>query len=42
MTGGRVVEEGPTEKVLLQPQVSYTRRLLASIPVIDPHVGGAD
>ncbi|SDQ81256.1 ABC transporter ATP-binding protein [Microbacterium sp. cf332] len=37
MTGGRVVEEGPTEKVLLEPQAAYTRRLLASVPVIDPH-----
>lgn len=36
MKDGRVVEEGPTEKVLLQPQVAYTRRLLSSIPVIDP------
>lgn len=36
MKDGRILEEGPTEKVLLQPQVSYTRRLLASIPVIDP------
>lgn len=36
MKDGRVVEEGPTEKVLQQPQVAYTRRLLASIPVIDP------
>ena len=36
MTDGRIVEEGPTEKVLLAPQVAYTRRLLASIPVIDP------
>ncbi|GAA3630636.1 hypothetical protein GCM10022200_11720 [Microbacterium awajiense] len=36
MKDGRIVEEGPTEKVLLEPQVSYTRRLLASIPVIDP------
>lgn len=36
MKDGRIVEEGPTEKVLLQPQVSYTRRLLASIPTIDP------
>jgi peptide/nickel transport system ATP-binding protein len=36
MKDGRVVEEGPTEKVLLQPQASYTRRLLASIPTIDP------
>jgi peptide/nickel transport system ATP-binding protein len=36
MKDGRIVEEGPTEKVLLQPQVAYTRRLLASIPFIDP------
>ncbi|RKS88524.1 peptide/nickel transport system ATP-binding protein [Microbacterium sp. AG790] len=36
MKDGRIVEEGPTEKVLLAPQVAYTRRLLASIPVIDP------
>ena len=35
MKDGHIVEEGPTEKVLLQPQVSYTRRLLASIPVIE-------
>lgn len=34
MKDGRIVEEGPTEKVLLEPQVAYTRRLLASIPVI--------
>ncbi|WP_394278937.1 ABC transporter ATP-binding protein [Microbacterium sp.] len=37
MKDGRIVEEGPTEKVLLHPQVAYTRRLLASIPVIDPN-----
>ncbi|GAA2004591.1 ATP-binding cassette domain-containing protein [Microbacterium ulmi] len=37
MKDGRIVEEGPTEKVLLQPQVAYTRRLLSSIPVIDPN-----
>ncbi|MDE0547257.1 ABC transporter ATP-binding protein [Microbacterium sp. C7(2022)] len=36
MTEGRIVEEGPTEKVLWEPQTAYTRRLLASIPVIDP------
>jgi peptide/nickel transport system ATP-binding protein len=36
MKDGRIVEEGPTEKVLMQPQVAYTRRLLASIPAIDP------
>lgn len=39
MKDGRIVEEGPTEKVLLEPQIAYTRRLLASIPTIDP--GGA-
>jgi ABC-type microcin C transport system duplicated ATPase subunit YejF len=39
MKDGRIVEEGPTEKVLLQPQVAYTRRLLASIPAIDPRRG---
>jgi peptide/nickel transport system ATP-binding protein len=32
MKDGRIVEDGPTEKVLMQPQVAYTRRLLASIP----------
>ncbi len=37
MKDGRVVEEGPTEKVLLEPQAAYTRHLLASIPVIDPY-----
>jgi len=36
MKDGRIVEAGPTEKVLQQPQVAYTRRLLASIPVINP------
>lgn len=39
MKDGRIVEEGPTEKVLLEPQAAYTRRLLASIPVIDPGTG---
>lgn len=37
MKDGRIVEEGPTEKVLFEPQTSYTRRLLASIPTINPH-----
>ncbi|QEW02540.1 ATP-binding cassette domain-containing protein [Microbacterium lushaniae] len=36
MKDGRIVEEGPTEKVLLQPQAAYTRALLASIPTISP------
>ncbi|QLD12624.1 ABC transporter ATP-binding protein [Microbacterium oleivorans] len=41
MTEGRIAEEGPTEKVLLQPQAAYTRRLLASVPVIDPRRPGS-
>ena len=40
MKDGRIVEEGPTEKVLLEPQVAYTRHLLASIPAIRPDVAG--
>jgi peptide/nickel transport system ATP-binding protein len=38
MKDGRIVEEGPTEKVLLDPQVAYTRLLLSSIPAIGPDV----
>ncbi|RWR17529.1 ABC transporter ATP-binding protein [Microbacterium enclense] len=34
MKDGRVVEHGPTEKVLLQPQAAYTRQLLASVPTL--------
>ena len=34
MKDGRVVEQGPTEKVLLQPQAAYTRQLLASVPTL--------
>ena len=36
MKDGRVVEQGPTAKVLLEPQAGYTRRLLASIPSLPP------
>ena len=35
MKDGRVIEHGPTDAVLLAPQEDYTRRLLASIPVIE-------
>ncbi|MFF7681549.1 ATP-binding cassette domain-containing protein [Microbacterium sp. NPDC007973] len=34
MKDGHIVEQGPTEKVLLQPQAAYTRQLLASIPTL--------
>lgn len=32
---GKVVESGPTARVLAQPNSDYTRRLLASVPDID-------
>ncbi|WP_342643147.1 ABC transporter ATP-binding protein [Rhodoligotrophos ferricapiens] len=36
MTRGRVVEQGPKSQVLSQPQHSYTMKLLASVPEMDP------
>jgi peptide/nickel transport system ATP-binding protein len=32
MRAGRIVEQGPTDKVLFSPQSDYTRELLAAIP----------
>ncbi|MDM4763894.1 ABC transporter ATP-binding protein [Galbitalea sp. SE-J8] len=36
MRAGRIVELGPTERVLSAPDSPYTRRLLAAAPVADP------
>ncbi|HHL19596.1 MAG TPA: ATP-binding cassette domain-containing protein [Thiothrix sp.] len=34
---GQVVEEGDVEQIYQHPRHSYTKKLLASIPLIDPH-----
>jgi peptide/nickel transport system ATP-binding protein len=36
MEHGRLVEFGPREQILLDPQELYTKRLLAAVPVPDP------
>jgi peptide/nickel transport system ATP-binding protein len=35
---GRIVEQGPVERVLEQPAHPYTQALLAAVPVPDPNV----
>ena len=35
LSGGRVVESGPTEQVLARPREAYTRRLVMAVPVPD-------
>ena len=32
MRAGKIVEQGPTERVLVSPESDYTRELLAAIP----------
>lgn len=41
LSGGRVVESGPTEQVLACPREDYTRRLVMAVPVPDPAVQAA-
>ncbi|CAE7941748.1 gsiA, partial [Symbiodinium necroappetens] len=43
MQTGRVVEEGPTERLLRAPQHDYTRMLISSVPSLTPqHADRAD
>ena len=37
MYAGRVVEEGPRERLLRDPRHPYTRALLAAVPELDPY-----
>ena len=36
MQSGKIVEQGPTEKVFFEPEKEYTANLLSSVPVPDP------
>jgi peptide/nickel transport system ATP-binding protein len=39
MYQGRIVEHGPAERVLLNPEQPYTRRLLAAVPRPGTRIG---
>ncbi len=36
MQSGKIVEQGPTEKVFFEPEKEYTANLLSAVPVPDP------
>ncbi|MGF0116265.1 hypothetical protein ACQFYA_08055 [Promicromonospora sp. Marseille-Q5078] len=38
MQAGRIVESGPTARVLGDPEEEYTRRLVGAAPVADPQL----
>jgi peptide/nickel transport system ATP-binding protein len=42
MSAGRIVEHGPVERVLEQPEADYTKRLLADTPSLEAALAVAD
>jgi peptide/nickel transport system ATP-binding protein len=42
MSGGRIVEYGPVERVLEEPEADYTRRLLADTPSLEAALAVAE
>ena len=38
MQSGKVVEQGPTERVFFEPEKEYTANLLSAVPVPDPKI----
>ena len=41
MNGGRIVEFGPVDAVLEDPQVDYTKKLLSDTPTVESRAPGA-
>ena len=36
---GKIVEQGPTEQIITEPQHPYTKALIEAVPIPDPNVG---